>query len=348
MLDKRQSPTASHDPDYGSTGDSRMNQSAGHTASASGTGHTASAGGAGHGASASATGHTASQASASATGPAAFQTGASHTGPAAFQSSASATGPAASQASAGRTASAVSARTVPAVDQVDLWDLFRYVMRFWPLLILGALLGAIGMGGLRYMQKYTYTSSSMLYVLYATTSITNLSDLQIGTQLSDDFVVMVRSKPVLDKAIEAVEEQMGITMTRLQVRRSLSISHTDDTRILTIMCTTTDAQLSKVLCDTITSEASQRMSEITQTDPPTLVESAEVAQEPNERGVVSQAEKGALAGLVGMFLILCIPYLVNDKIRRSDDVVRYLDEVVLGVVPYEKSLVFRNGKKGRE
>ena len=216
------------------------------------------------------------------------------------------------------------------------------------MLILGALLGAIGMGGLRYMQKYTYTSSSMLYVLSATTSITNLSDLQIGTQLSDDFVVMVRSKPVLDKAIEAVEEQMGITMTRLQVRRSLSISHTDDTRILTIMCTTTDAQLSKVLCDTITSEASQRMSEITQTDPPTLVESAEVAQEPNERGVVSQAEKGALAGLVGMFLILCIPYLVNDKIRRSDDVVRYLDEVVLGVVPYEKSLVFRNGKKGRE
>lgn len=324
MLDKRQSPTASHDPDYGSTGDSRMNQSAGHTASASGTGHAAFAGGAGHGASASATGHTASQASANATGPAASQT------------------------SAGRTASAVSARTVPAVDQVDLWDLFRYVMRFWPLLILGALLGAIGMGGLRYMQKYTYTSSSMLYVLSATTSITNLSDLQIGTQLSDDFVVMVRSKPVLDKAIEAVEEQMGITMTRLQVRRSLSISHTDDTRILTIMCTTTDAQLSKVLCDTITSEASQRMSEITQTDPPTLVESAEVAQEPNERGVVSQAEKGALAGLVGMFLILCIPYLVNDKIRRSDDVVRYLDEVVLGVVPYEKSLVFRNGKKGRE
>ncbi len=245
----------------------------------------------------------------------------------------------------GSAASPVSGRTAPGADQIDLWDLFRYVIRFWPLLILGALLGAAGMGGMRYMQKYTYTSSSMLYVLSATTSITNLSDLQIGTQLSDDFVVMVRSKPVLDKAIETVEEQMGITMSRAQVRRSLSISHTDDTRILTIMCTTTDAQLSKVLCDTITNEASQRMSEITQTDPPTLVESAEVAQEPNDRGVVSQAEKGALAGLAGMFVLLCIPYLVNDKIRRSDDVVRYLDEVVLGVVPYEKSLIFRNGRK---
>lgn len=220
-------------------------------------------------------------------------------------------------------------------------------MKFWPLLILGALLGAIGMGGMRYMQKYTYTSSSMLYVLSATTSITNLSDLQIGTQLSDDFVVMVRSKPVLDKAIETVEEELGITLSRTDVRQSLSISHTDDTRILTIMCTTTDAQLSKVLCDAITNEASQRMSEITQTDPPTLVESAEVAQEPNERGVVSQAEKGGLAGLAGMFILLCIPYLLNDKIRRSDDVVRYLDEVVLGVVPYEKSLIFRPGKKSK-
>ena len=187
----------------------------------------------------------------------------------------------------------------------------------------------------------------MLYVLSSTTSITSLSDLQLGTQLSDDFVVMLQSKPVIDSAIKDVEDELGITLTRADVLSGLSITHEDSTRILTINCTTEDAELSRVLCDAITTRGAQRMSEITQSDPPTLIESAEVAETPNGRGVVSQAEKGALLGAVLMILVLCIPYLIYDKIRKSDDIEKYLGEVVIGVVPYEKSLGFRRRRHRR-
>ena len=233
-------------------------------------------------------------------------------------------------------------RVTPAdyADQIDLVDLLKHVFKFWPLLILAAILGAGLMGGLKYVKTdYTYTSSSMLYVLSSTTSITNLADLEIGTQLSDDFVIMIKSKPVLDNSIKDVESELGITLTRDDILNALTVSHADDTRILTISCTTTDAELSKVLCDAITTRSAQRMSEVTQTDSPTVVESAEVASEPNGRGIVNQGEKGALAGIVIMFIILCIPYLTNDKLRKSDDVEKFLGEVVLGVVPYERSLV---------
>ncbi len=233
-------------------------------------------------------------------------------------------------------------RTNPTeVTEIDLVDLFKHVFKFWPLIILAALVGAVLMGGTKYIKKYTYTSSSMLYVLSSTTSITSLSDLQAGTQLSDDFVIMLQSKPVIDSAIKDVEDQLGTTLTRDDVLSGLSITHADDTRILTIKCTTQDAELSKVLCDAITTRGAQRMSEITQSDAPTLIESAEVAETPNGRGVVSQAEKGALIGAVLMMILLCIPYLMYDKLRRSDDIEKYLGEVVIGVVPYEKSLGFR-------
>lgn len=240
-------------------------------------------------------------------------------------------------------------RTNPAeVTEIDLAELFKHVFKFWPLIILAALVGAALMGGTKYIKKYTYTSSAMIYVLSSTTSISSLAaDLQLGTQLSDDFVVMLQSKPVIDSAIKDVEDELGVTLTRGAVLSGLSIEHEDSTRILTINCTTEDAELSKVLCDAITTRGAQRMSEITQSDPPTLIESAEVAETPNGRGVVSQAEKGALLGAVLMIIVLCIPYLIYDKIRKSDDIEKYLGEVVIGVVPYEKSLGFRRRRHRR-
>ncbi len=229
--------------------------------------------------------------------------------------------------------------------EIDLLDLARYVLKFWPLLILGFLLGGLALGGHRYMQNYTYSSSSMLYVLSSTTSITNLNDLELSTQLSDDYADMVKSKPVLDKAIEEVEKETGKKITREEAAAALSVSHTTDTRILTIKCTTEDAELSKVLCDAVTNEAAERVSEITQTDSPSLVEAAEVADKPNDRGVVSGIEKGGLIGFVGVAAILCLLYLLNDKVRKAEDIEKYLGEVVIGVVPYEKSLIFRKKKK---
>ena len=230
--------------------------------------------------------------------------------------------------------------------QIDLFDLFKHILKFWPLLILGMLLGALLLGGLRYRKKYTYTSSSMLYVLASNNTVTNVSDLQLSTQLSTDFVSMVKSKPVLDSAVKAAKKELGVTLTRDDVSDALSVSHADETRILTIICTTEDAELSKVLCDAVTETTSTRMSEITQTDPPTLVESAEVATKHDPRGVLSQAEKGAVAGLGFVIVLLVAAYLLNDKVSKSTDVERYLGEVVIGVVPFEKSLVYR-GKKGR-
>ncbi len=229
--------------------------------------------------------------------------------------------------------------------EIDLLDLAGYLLKFWPLLILGFLLGGLALGGYRYTQNYTYSSSSMLYVLSSTTSITSLTDLELGSQLSDDYVIMITSNPVLDSAIEDVEEKTGQKMTRKDVEDALSVSHTTDTRILNIKCTTEDAELSKVLCEAITNEAAERVSEVTQTDSPALVEPAEVAEKPNSRGVVSGIEKGGLLGFAVVVVILCLSYLLNDKIRKADDVEKYLGEAVIGVIPYEKSLVFRKKKK---
>ncbi len=233
-------------------------------------------------------------------------------------------------------------------DQIDLLDLCQYILKFWPLLLAGMLLGAMVLGGLRYRQKYTYTSASTLYVFSAANTETSVSDLDMGTKLSVDFVAMIKSNPVFDQAIKDVKKEMGITLTRRDVSNSLTISHADDTRMLTIQCTTTNAVLSKEICESVTTTTSKRMSEITRTESATLVEAAEVATTHDPRGVLMQTAKGALGCLAVLVLILSAIYVLNDKLRKSEDVEKYLGEVLIGTVPYEKSLVYRKKKEEKK
>ena len=90
-------------------------------------------------------------------------------------------------------------------------------------LTLAAVLGAMGPGLLAALAgcglfgafsalvlKPQYTSSSMLYVLSKETTLTSLADLQIGTQLTNDYQVLVSSRPVLDVVIEELGEDEDI------------------------------------------------------------------------------------------------------------------------------------------
>ena len=47
-----------------------------------------------------------------------------------------------------------------------------------------------------------YKSTAMVYILSKETTLTSLADLQIGSQLTKDYSVMITSRPVLEEVIE--------------------------------------------------------------------------------------------------------------------------------------------------
>ena len=87
--------------------------------------------------------------------------------------------------------------------EIDLKELlFAFKKKLW-LILLAAILGSGIAGALSALvMKPQYTSSSMLYVLSKETTLTSLADLQIGTQLTNDYRVLVSSRPVLEVVIE--------------------------------------------------------------------------------------------------------------------------------------------------
>ena len=80
--------------------------------------------------------------------------------------------------------------------EIDLLQLFRALKKriLW---IVGA--GVIMGGAFGLFSKFAitpqYTSTSMVYILSKETTLTSLADLQIGSQLTKDYSVMITSRP---------------------------------------------------------------------------------------------------------------------------------------------------------
>ena len=233
--------------------------------------------------------------------------------------------------------------------EIDLLSLFFYLIQKWKILLLGAIIGGILAEGMTLLKTPMYQSTSTLYMLSKTTSITSMADLQLGSELSSDFTIIASSKPVVDAAVESLKEDKNITLTRGQIQNMLSVANKEDTRMLSITVTSDDPELSYEVADAVTTAAVAQMAAITQTDPPTIVEHPEVAM---DNGMRKNLAVGILAGLVLVAAIYVILYMMNDRIQTEEDIQTYLDATVLGVIPVDKELAYyskqeEKNEKGR-
>lgn len=236
--------------------------------------------------------------------------------------------------------------------EIDLLSLFFYLIQKWKILLLGAIIGGILAEGMTLLKTPMYQSTSTLYMLSKTTSITSMADLQLGSELSSDFTIIASSKPVVDAAVESLKEDKNITLTRGQIQNMLSVANKEDTRMLSITVTSDDPELSYEVADAVTTAAVAQMAAITQTDPPTIVEHPEVASDAMDNGMRKNLAVGILAGLVLVAAIYVILYMMNDRIQTEEDIQTYLDATVLGVIPVDKELAYyskqeEKNEKGR-
>ena len=236
--------------------------------------------------------------------------------------------------------------------EIDLLSLFFYLIQKWKILLLGAIIGGILAEGMTLLKTPMYQSTSTLYMLSKTTSITSMADLQLGSELSSDFTIIASSKPVVDAAVESLKEDKNITLTRGQIQNMLSVANKEDTRMLSIAVTSDDPELSYEVADAVTTAAVAQMAAITQTDPPTIVEHPEVASDAMDNGMRKNLAVGILAGLVLVAAIYVILYMMNDRIQTEEDIQTYLDATVLGVIPVDKELAYyskqeEKNEKGR-
>lgn len=219
--------------------------------------------------------------------------------------------------------------------EIDLRELLFELKRRWWILLAALFLGG-GLAGAysSFVLVPQYTSSASLYVLSKETTLTSLADLQIGSQLTQDYKVMVNSRPVLQNVVEAV----NLNMDYRELRRKISIDNPNNTRILIITVKDSDPYLAKEIVDSIAAEASDYIGEIMEMVPPKMIEDGEVAIEKTSPNVKKNAVVGGLAALFIVCAAITLSVILNDTVKTEEDIRRYLELPVLAVIPAKESV----------
>ncbi len=219
--------------------------------------------------------------------------------------------------------------------EIDLVEVFHaLVAKIWLIILLAALGFGMMVGYTMLFVKPTYSSSSTIYILTKTTSITSLADFQIGTQLTQDYKVIITSRPVLEEVIQ----NLGLNTTYDALKKQISINNPDNTRFLEITVTDTDAYLAKKIVDELTNVSVKNTAKVMETDPPNIMDYGQLPEKPI---APSMKKNGIIGGLLGFVLacaIIILQYMMNDSIKTGEDVEKYLGLNVLGMIPLEEGV----------
>lgn len=229
--------------------------------------------------------------------------------------------------------------------EIDLRELFGAILnKIWIIIIVG-ILGAV-IAGL-YTTVFIdpqYTSSSMIFILTKTTSITSLADIQLGSQLTSDYKILTTSRPVVEKVIS----NLKLDMTYEELCEKISVENEADTRILTMIVTDPDPYTAKLIVDELTNIVLERVAEIMDTDEPGIVESGNIAETPSIPNLKKNCLLGGLLGILLSGGIVVVLFLLDDSIKNADDVEKYLEINVLASIPNIKDNENNNSDKKKK
>lgn len=218
------------------------------------------------------------------------------------------------------------------VYELDLKTIFYTFARRWFIIIPIALIIGIGVGV--YIEATTvptYTSETSLIIIKHTGDQINTSDISVSNSLSNDYVSIVKSRTVLERVASDLEVQM----TTKELSDAIKASIVPDTRIIKITATNILATEAKKIADLAAKEAKNRINEVMGVSEieVNIVDSASLPTKPDSNGAAKYGVIAAIIGLLVIWIIFIIVTLTNDTIKTPDDIKRYLDCTVLGVIP---------------
>ena len=218
--------------------------------------------------------------------------------------------------------------------EIDLKDLLLEIISYWKLVMASVvLIAGIVFAVSKFVMIPKYESTAVLYVLTKSTSITSLADIQTGTSLTNDYLVVVKGRPVLEQVIS----NLVLEDTYKSLYDRVDLNNPSNSRLLEITVTDEDPQMAKVIADEIAQVSSAFIAAKMDQDPPTIIQNGYADGAPVSPSIMKNTLLGGIAG--GMFAvgIVVIAYLLNDTIIGPEDIEKKLGMNVLGSLPLEES-----------
>ncbi|WP_298616502.1 Wzz/FepE/Etk N-terminal domain-containing protein [uncultured Streptococcus sp.] len=220
-------------------------------------------------------------------------------------------------------------------------DVFAMLKTLWKRkfsIVLVALVFAIAAFGYSaFLAKKEYQSTSRIYVVSRqnqdNNALTN-SDLQAGSYLVKDYREIILSQNVLTQAIE----ELKLDLTPAELSKKISVSVPTDTRILSITAKDGDPKEAARIANGLRNVAAEKIISVTKVSDVTTLDEAEVPQSPSSPNIRRNVLLGFIAGAGLMVVLLVVVEVLDDRVKRPEDIEELMGLTLLGIVPDMKKL----------
>ncbi|AIK76939.1 CspC family polysaccharide chain length determinant protein [Streptococcus anginosus] len=217
--------------------------------------------------------------------------------------------------------------------EIDVLSLVKTLWRRKFLIVVTAfVIAIIALGYSTFIIKPTYTSSTRIYVVNRqpgdNSTLTN-QDLQAGSYLVKDYKEIILSQDILAKVIS----DLKLNMQPSALAKKITVTVPTDTRIVSIAVSDGDAKEAARIANSLRQVAAEKIIAVTKVADVTTLEEAEIPNAPSSPNIRRNTLIGFLAGGVLISVVILVVEVLDDRVKKPEDVEEALGITLLGVVP---------------
>ena len=221
---------------------------------------------------------------------------------------------------------------------IDVVQLFKVLWKKKIAIILTAIVAAlVAFGVSSFILTPEYSSTTRIYVVNRNQSenagLTN-QDLQAGTYLVKDYKEIILSQDVLEKVISNLKlEQSGKGLSK-----KIQVTVPVDTRIVSIVVKDDQPEEASRIANALREVAAEKIIKVTRVSDVTTLEEARPALTPSSPNIRRNTLLAFLAGGAVMVILILLLELLDDRVKRPEDVEEVMGVTLIGVIPSIKKL----------
>lgn len=215
---------------------------------------------------------------------------------------------------------------------IDLTEILSAVRQHLLKLIFVTLAAAlVGFMASKFLMTPKYDSSALMIVNTRQDVNANVTSDQINsaTKLVSTYSIIIKSDTVLQQVID----NLGLNLTYAQLNKRVTVAAVDDTQVMKITVQSDSPEWARQVCEQIITVAPDVIKEAVEAGSVKVISNASLATEPVSPNIKKNTMLAAAVGFVLVIGIIVLQVSLDNKINTEEDVTKYLDMTVLGVIP---------------
>ena len=217
--------------------------------------------------------------------------------------------------------------------EIDVVQMLKVLWKRKLIIALAAIVtGALAFGYSSFVVKPQFTSTTRIYVVNRNQGdkpgLTN-QDLQAGSYLVKDYREIILSQDVLEKVVA----DQGLSFDAKSLAKKVQVTVPADTRIVSISVKDGNPEEASRIANALREVAAQKIISVTKVSDVTTLEEARPALSPSSPNIRRNTMIATIAGVGFVTIIVLLVELLDDRVKRPEDIEEVMHISLLGVIP---------------